>query len=215
MTEAEWLTATDPTPMLEFLKGKTSDRKLRLFYCNCSRRIWHLIIHEGYRNIVEVSEMVADGYGDEGQLKEAVDYAYAQHGTQQLNHALWAASLCGAFSNLMLHEPFYGDWHDPFHQAAEAVAEASNNREEALVIELLAQCDFIRDVFGNPFRPITLNPSWLTSTVIALATGIYSEKAFDRMPILADALQDAGCEKEEILNRTSCERLLGIGPRSG
>jgi hypothetical protein len=63
----------------------------------------------------------------------------------------------------------------------------------------------IRDIFGNPFRPITLNPSWLTSTVIALVTGIYSEKAFDRMPILADALQDAGCDNEEVLNHCRSE----------
>ena len=40
----------------------------------------------------------------------------------------------------------------------------------------------LRDIFGNPFRSVTLNPSWLTSTVLALANGIYSEKAFDRMP---------------------------------
>jgi hypothetical protein len=58
----------------------------------------------------------------------------------------------------------------------------------------------IREIFGNPFRPITLNPSWLTSTVLALANGIYEEKAFDRMPILADALQDTGCDNEDILN---------------
>jgi len=57
----------------------------------------------------------------------------------------------------------------------------------------------VKDIFGNPYRPITLNSSWLTSTVLALANGIYSEKAFDRMPILADALQDAGCDNEEIL----------------
>jgi hypothetical protein len=199
MTEAEWLTATDPTPIVEFLMGKTSNRKFRLFYSSCSRRIWHLIVHEGYRKIVEVSEMLADGHGDESQLREAEYYAFAQHGPPQLNSALWAALHCG-ISNLMLHEPLYGDWSDPFHQAAEAVAEASNNREETLVIELLAQCDFIRDIFGNPFRPVTLNPSWLTSTVIALATGIYEERAFDRMPILADALQGAGCVNEDILN---------------
>jgi hypothetical protein len=58
----------------------------------------------------------------------------------------------------------------------------------------------LRDIFGNPFRPITPNPSWLTSTVVSLANGIYVEKAFDRMPILADALQDAGCDNEDILN---------------
>jgi hypothetical protein len=58
----------------------------------------------------------------------------------------------------------------------------------------------LADIFANPFRPITLDSSWLTSTVVALATGIYNDRAFDRMPILADALQDAGCENEEILN---------------
>jgi hypothetical protein len=47
---------------------------------------------------------------------------------------------------------------------------------------------------------VVINPTWLTSTVLALANGIYQEKAFDRMPILADALQDAGCDNEDILN---------------
>ena len=61
-------------------------------------------------------------------------------------------------------------------------------------------CDILRHIFGNPFRPISLNPSWLTSTVLALAQGIYSEKAFDRMPILANTLQDAGCDNADILD---------------
>jgi hypothetical protein len=55
------------------------------------------------------------------------------------------------------------------------------------------------DIFGNPFRPVTLNPSWLTTTVHSLASGIYDDRAFDRLPILADALQDAGCDNEDIL----------------
>jgi hypothetical protein len=58
---------------------------------------------------------------------------------------------------------------------------------------------FLRDTFGNPFRPVTLDPAWLTSTVLQLATGIYADRAFDRLPILADALQDAGCESADIL----------------
>lgn len=73
------------------------------------------------------------------------------------------------------------------------------------------QAAMLRCVFGNPFRPITLNPSWLTSTVLALANCIYQEKAFDRMPFLADALQDAGCDNEDILNhcRRSGEHVRG------
>jgi len=58
----------------------------------------------------------------------------------------------------------------------------------------------LHEIFGNPFRPITLNPSWLTPTALSLAQGIYEERAFDRMPILADALMDAGCDNDEILS---------------
>jgi hypothetical protein len=66
------------------------------------------------------------------------------------------------------------------------------NRAKALAG--LARC-----VFGNPFRPAAADPSWLTTTVSALARGIYEGRAFDRLPILADALQDAGCELEAVL----------------
>jgi hypothetical protein len=58
----------------------------------------------------------------------------------------------------------------------------------------------VRDIFGNPFRPVAVDPSWLTETVVALAEGIYQERAFDRMPILADALEDAGCDDADVLN---------------
>src|SRR3954468_24842529 len=61
MTEAEWLGCTDPRPMLEFLRGKVSDRKLRLFVCACSRRLWHLLRDGRSRSAVEESERHADG----------------------------------------------------------------------------------------------------------------------------------------------------------
>ena len=63
-----------------------------------------------------------------------------------------------------------------------------------------AQADLIRDIFGNPFRPATFDPSWLTSTVTALAAQMYDSRDFSAMPILADALQDAGCTSDDILN---------------
>jgi hypothetical protein len=61
-----------------------------------------------------------------------------------------------------------------------------------------AGCDLLREVLGNPFRPVTVDPAWLTPTVVALAAGIYADRAFDRLPILADALQDAGCDLADI-----------------
>ena len=59
---------------------------------------------------------------------------------------------------------------------------------------------FLHDILGNPFRPVVVAPSWLTSDVRTLAAGIYHDRAFDRMPILADALQDAGCDNDDILS---------------
>lgn len=68
------------------------------------------------------------------------------------------------------------------------------------IAEQTAQTDLLRDIFGNPFRALTADTSWLTSAVMELARGIYAERAFDRLPILADALQDAGCVEERLLD---------------
>ncbi|MCE9566031.1 MAG: hypothetical protein K8U57_28760 [Planctomycetes bacterium] len=65
----------------------------------------------------------------------------------------------------------------------------------------------LRDVFGNPFRPVAFDKSWLTSTVVAIAQGMYESRDFSAMPILADALQDAGCDNDDILNH-----CRGSGP---
>jgi len=57
----------------------------------------------------------------------------------------------------------------------------------------------LRCLFGNPFRPATLEPAWQTATVHGLAQAIYEERGFDRLPILADALEEAGCTNADIL----------------
>jgi len=80
--------------------------------------------------------------------------------------------------------------------------------------EWIAQAAIVKEVFGNPFRPIALKPAWRTPTVTALATGTYNERVLpagtldpDRLAVLADALEDAGCDNEDILSH-----LRGPGP---
>jgi hypothetical protein len=62
------------------------------------------------------------------------------------------------------------------------------------------QAVLIREVFGNPFVTSEFEARWRTSNVVDLARTIYEERVFDRMPILADALMDAGCADESILD---------------
>jgi hypothetical protein len=71
----------------------------------------------------------------------------------------------------------------------------------------LAQCSILRDIFGDPFRPVPVDPSWRSGNVVSLAEAIYADRAFDRLPILADALEDAGCDQADIL-----EHCRGPGP---
>ena len=80
------------------------------------------------------------------------------------------------------------------------VYESERELPAEFLAEIAAQADLLRDIFGNPFHSAELQPDWLTSDVLTLARGIYDARAFDRMPILADALQDAGCDDTSLLD---------------
>jgi hypothetical protein len=63
-------------------------------------------------------------------------------------------------------------------------------------------CKVLRELVGNPFRPVSVDPSWLVwhdGTILKVTQGIYDDRAFDRLPILADALEDAGCDNADVL----------------
>lgn len=65
--------------------------------------------------------------------------------------------------------------------------------------EYLAQAVLFRDIFGFPFRPVAFDPAWRSETAVALARGMYDGRDFGLMPVLADALDDAGCDHPDVL----------------
>ncbi|MBA4066880.1 MAG: hypothetical protein C0501_24870 [Isosphaera sp.] len=77
--------------------------------------------------------------------------------------------------------------------------------------ESAAQVALLRDIFGNPFRAVVFDPAWRTDTAVSLARGMYEARDFAAMPILADALQDAGCEDDHVL--THCRDPDGVHVR--
>ena len=80
--------------------------------------------------------------------------------------------------------------------------------EAVKVIPSPLRCDLLREIFGNPFRPVALDSSWLAwndGTIPELAQSIYDQRAFDRLPALADALEVAGCTNADILNHCHSE----------
>ena len=197
MTEAEWLTCADPQRMLEFLESKTSDRKLRLFAIACCHRVWELLDDPPSRDAIEMAEWFVEGRITAAELQEAsllVDGNFLPDGEVDRVAEIAASASC---SQPRADRASYN--------TARLKARAQNNRPQGRLDtqtinnEHLAHCGFVRDIFGNPFRPKAIDPNWLTSTVVGLAQGIYEDCAFDRMPILADALEDAGCTNADLL----------------
>lgn len=233
MTEAEWLECNDPTPMLEFLRGKATDRKLRLSACACCRRVWHLLLDERSRKAVEVAERCEDWSVVNmnrttawGAAVQAVNDLSERYGGQWGGPLYspsnpkyqkgWMQIKAAESATLTVSDPEQDEnaWDVAFSAAEQtAVAarlerEGSGSEPERTVrlwqAERQQQANILRCIFGIPFHPVTADPSWLTSTVLALANGIYDDRAFDRMPILADALEDAGCHDLDI--RTHCRQ---------
>jgi hypothetical protein len=206
VTEAEWLTATDPEPMLTYLRGRASRRRLRLLAVACCRRVWHALTHPTCRLAVELAEKSVDGEVSDKLLDSLSGFAQGEYedatadpddaltsGSADVTVSQYAAA-CAAASYAS-NTPTVRDEDLAVVMEASADAAADGPGERAHQVELL------RDVFGPlPFRSVQTNSAWLTTDVVPLAAGIYYERAFDRMPILADALQDAGCDNDDILN---------------
>ncbi|VTR92446.1 Uncharacterized protein OS=Sorangium cellulosum (strain So ce56) GN=sce5710 PE=4 SV=1 [Gemmata massiliana] len=197
ITESQWLAANTWGTVCEVVQKRQNARKMRLFGCACCRRLGTLLTDERSLAAVEVAERFADGtaartaldgaraaasdaLNDLGQTPykwepdgwAAVAVATAAHGTAKIYFRLAAT------------------------RAAEAISQAGVRTRAA---EEAIQLGLLRDIFGNPFRPVPFDPNWLTSAVTGLARQMYDSRDFTPMPILADALQDAGCTSDVIL----------------
>jgi hypothetical protein len=198
MTEEHWRNCNDPVPLLGFLfslraEGSfpVSDRKLRLFAVACCRRIGYTLMADRLWRVIHVVESAADGLA----------------GAQELHQA--AAAVSGgdhsAVQAVVRIDPY---------RAAERTAQAAAQWAGIVAswtgstypagesAERIAQSALLRELFDNPFRPCEFSPLWLAwhdSLVPRLAETIYQECAFDRLPILGDALEDSGCTNPTIL----------------
>jgi hypothetical protein len=176
MTETQWLTRADPKPMLSWLRGRASGRKLRLFACAAWQHAWssHPDWQAKWRPRWLDALACADGLPREQYLAalgpvwaswflaEAEAESCAQF---CINHSLGSGPGCTSVSPA---------W----------------------------TADLLRELFGNPFRRPALEGSWLAwgdGVVPALARGIYEEMSFERLPVLGDALEEAGCADEQVL----------------
>jgi hypothetical protein len=219
VTEAEWSNCQDPTPLLHFLAGKVSERKLRLLACACCRTAWSLLTDPRSREAVEVAERYADGAAGQRELTRARGQALIATGRGARPPAAWAAY--EAANNQAAATVANACAYVASGRARAAWLSAETNQAAAWGVMQAIQiacereeAELARDIVGNPFHPASLDPAWLEwagGLVAQLAEGIYEERAFDRLPILGDALEEAGCDKEEVLShcRLSGEHVRG------
>jgi hypothetical protein len=202
---------------------KASDRKLRLFACACCRRLWDRMRLKQSRSMVEATEAYVDGLLTDRQreaiVSPAADAFFAAQsgdsGVDSTFDADNAAFNASAYGRMYQEKGHRGPrWFEQTGQytadlVADIASRAAGRRVDAARIaeEKAAQCDLMRDIFGSPFRPVVADRSWLTPSAVSLAEGIYADRSFDRLPLLADALEDAGCTDAELL-----AHLRGPGP---
>jgi hypothetical protein len=208
VTEEEWLTLSDPLKLLAYLHGWRRQRRWRLFACACCRRIWSAVHDPRSRNAVEVAERYADGLASVDELataregaavvaeelltaREAATDAPGPYADAAAGCAcLWAAEDDSSINSVASH------------CASEALEVTARIDPHSATTAREGLCDLIRDLFGNPFRLARADPSWLSwnnGTVARMAEAIYSSGTFEDLPVLADALEEAGCANADIL----------------
>lgn len=194
MTPDEWDRATDTAPMIAFLgwEERGTARKRRLYLAALCRHFWrHLEVATGHA-AVEASEAFVE-------RRLSVDELRAAHAAHLQGHVNYfterggkrAARTRGALLSacaLAAADPAVCRLVPAWHSTVAPVAAA-----------------LLRDIFGDRVRPVGDPRPCQSSDVLGVARGIYEEKAFERLPVLADALMDAGCTDEVVLDHCQSE----------
>ncbi len=202
MTEAEWLTSSDLPHLITRLRSGSA-RKLRLFACACAWRAWQVSRDGEGREAIELAERVADGNGTAAELARVHNATRRAWGEA----SFYASHPLSCWMSVTLDDPKRAAL-ETANNAALAVAQPGTPHGRGhRAAERQAQLALLRDVFGNPFWHVVFDPVWLSLVVTGVAQQIYLERSFDSVPILADALEDAGCDNAELLNH-----LRGPGP---
>jgi hypothetical protein len=216
MTEAEWLACEDPTKMLLFIKGHRTmrkpakQRKQRLFAVACCRRLRPLLDDERTRRCIEVVESFADARATTEELQGAetetseIWLKAAADDTAFACHQLCAKVVDGLHVSTSAISAVFVKQRREANKSFEPL---EGRRSGACPSEERAQCVLIRDIFGNLFRPVTIETAWITLVVLGLAQASYEQRDLpagtlqpDRLAVLADALEDAGCTDAAILS---------------
>lgn len=217
MTEEEWLACRDPKPMLEFLRGKASERKLRLFAVTCCRMIWTLLVDKRSRLAVEVAERFCDGLAAMDELDSAREGALQAlqeskrlSGSGFLDVGYLAAQ---AAKDVAYHpqtlvplpksrgRPIKGVQVEPIpasdvypgyvadSAAAARGAEGGKRHEDVVQREKRVQASLLRDLYGNPFQENPAKAVW-PAAVVKLAKEVYDGQ--DSFAALQAALLKSG-----------------------
>jgi hypothetical protein len=225
MTEAEWLEYDHPDDALRRLPQRPSARKFLLFCAACSAR---MVMVSFYKEAMQsrIREFVAavERYADDLEEWETVSRSGHSVGTEWALVDWWGrvdgewvyqranAGLCacvaaeaGSSDSILLHQ---GEVTEEMREAWREMSRIAGRTERGDQMRLL------RDILGNPFRSVVLDPVWQSRTVVSLAQAAYQDRLLssghldaDRLAVLADALEDAGCAEQAVL-----DHLRGPGP---
>jgi hypothetical protein len=196
MTEEKWLAATNPLPLLMHVKRQgpglrspRGRRKFRLFACACVERVRAAIGSGPLAAAVAAAERFASGeidYMEVADAWQAIKWPEPQAYPQSLYTNLWRV----CHGNTWVAVKVWRWTSQP---------DLDQFRGNTPKDEKLYQTALVRDIFGNPFRPVAFDPRWRSAAVVGLAEAVYADREFDRLPVLADALEEAGCDHADVL----------------